>query len=136
MSLSFCVVSTYVRESTLKSTNSLMKWYLTPMCFRRASMCFVRFSFALPSAICFAVTLSHLSSAGSGNGHLKNFASPFAHKISLAQSVNVQYSASHDERVTFFCLLDTASRGPPINLSKYPLVDLLVLGQPAQSLSQ
>ena len=75
-------------ENTLKSTNSLKKWYFTPICFRKASMCFVRFSLAVPSAICFAVTLSHLSSAGSGNGHLKNLASPFAHKTSLASHMS------------------------------------------------
>ena len=38
--------------------SSFMEWYLTPMCFWRASMCFMRFMFAFDSAICCAVALS------------------------------------------------------------------------------
>ena len=58
--------------------------------------------------------------------HLNISARFLIHIMSAAQSDKVQYSASHEDFVTFRCRLDTATRGPPMNLITYPFVDLRV----------
>jgi hypothetical protein len=56
-----------------------------------------------------------------------------SHVVSRAASDVATYSASHVNRATIGCLLDSQAMSPPEPRNRYPLVDLQVDVSPTQS---
>ncbi|MFS8011924.1 hypothetical protein Hanom_Chr14g01314711 [Helianthus anomalus] len=54
-------------------------------------------------------------------------------RTSLTVVAMALYSASADDRDTTDCFLDFQETGAPPRIRRYPVLDLLVMGQPSQS---
>ena len=53
-----------------------------------------------------------------------------SHVASRAASEAAMYSASHVDKATIGCLLDSQVIGPPLSINRYPLVDFQIVVSP------